>query len=443
MKNRGTIILAGLTALAVGYVVFDFQYEKHTDQKKADAALLLKLDKDQISEFEIERFGPNGISQKISAKRNADGWQLQTPLEDLMDQGATSDFVEASTLERSQQVIKEGDGIDWKVYGLDQPKGKVTYKTNAGQSQTIEVSTQKNFMADVYIRKTGENKVYLASSTWTARVDKQPYDFRDKRIMRNPYSAIDQAKLKLVKESYTLHKVEGKWKSKEKPEWNLDQSKAGELSSMLSTTNIMEFAKEGEPSKDDLKKIGIKEQRAEIQIQLNNGKSWSATFYQNEKKEYYLQTSDPKRLVRIAIPDGDKIATKTLASLRDGHEPFDFKKDQAKKLVVYKDDGKKEEFTSEKADHVIRSLRNLEVKSFDAPAATNQLKDFIEVLDQENKPLFKMSTFRVGNQIAVKTNLYSQVIGLEDSQIKNLGLEKLFEKEPETQKETEVKTENK
>jgi len=429
MQNRGLLILLGLTFFAVGYVIFDFQYEKHTENKKSNEALILKLEKDQINEFEIERFGPAGISEKIVAKKAESGWQLVLPVQDRGDEGAISDFIEASTLEKSQQIIKEGDGIDWKIYGLDQPKGRVTFKTNSGQSVSYDVSTMKNFIADIYLRKAGENKVHLASSTWTARVDKQAYDFRDKRIMRDPYSAITQIVLRFPKESYTLLKEEGKWKSPDQPEWNLDQTKAGEISSMLSTTAVLEFVQDGEMTKEELKKRNLKEPKVQVQASLQGGKKWQALFYQNEKKEYFIQTSDPKRLVRVSLADGDKVATKTLAALRNVREPFDFKKDEAQKLIVYQEGGKKEEFGLDRAENIIRSLRNLEVKDFNVQSPPKKLEDFVEVLDQNQKSIFKMSTVKVGAKVFVKTNLFGQLVALEESQIQKLGIEKLFEKE--------------
>ena len=35
------IVLLSLTVLAVGYVIFDFQYEKHVENKTAEESLLL------------------------------------------------------------------------------------------------------------------------------------------------------------------------------------------------------------------------------------------------------------------------------------------------------------------------------------------------------------------------------------------------------------------
>jgi len=435
IRNKGLFAFILLTVIAVVYVIFDFQYEAHVESTKANEALLLNLDKDQINEVEIKRFGAQGVSEVIVLKKSESGWGLTSPLVDLADPGATSDFVEASTLERYIELIKEGDSIDWKTYGLDQPRGQVTYKTNLGKSVTYVVSSQKNYIADVYIRKLDENKVYLASSTWTARVDKQPYDFRDKRVLRGSYAGIESIRVQLPEENYNLKKIDGKWKSLEKPSWNLDQTKAGEIGSMFLTTNVSEFTREQVPHAEDFKKLGLKAKKYEVDLVFTDQKKWKAIFYQNEKKEYYVQTSDPERLVKISTPDGEKIRNRTLVSLRDAQEPFRFTKDQGQKLILYKDDGSKEEFSNEKAENIIRELRKLEVKEFDLKSNSEKLVDFAEIIDQNKQTVFKMSISQVQNKkIIARTNLFDQVFALDEAQIKNLGIEKLFQKDEETKK---------
>lgn len=457
MKNKGLIILTSAVALVVGYAVYDFQSEKSAEKTKAEQATLLKMDKDQINDFVIQRLD----EAPLHLSRDGDGWKIQEPVKENADQGATQDFVEATTLEKSKDVAKEGADIDLKLFGFDPPKAKITFKNNSDQSKTFLISTKKNYSGDPYVKIDGENKIFVGAGTWTARAEKKAFDFQDKRFMRFAAAKVNKVKLTRGKESLLVEKKDSIWFSPSRVDWKLDQTKSSEITYMLNNVTALEFIKDS-----DLKKYGLQKPTMSIEVGLmltdeesKKTKSiWNADFGINDKKDHYVKNSDGL-ILKISPQDFEKFLKLDLEGLRDRKEAFHFSKDDIKKAEItlpeiqgqfelqdgnwknLKEDSSLE-VKPENIRALISQLRNFELFDFETHKSLSEF----ESMTPKSRFLFKNSSGQMIFQLDVsssykkkidgvektliyaKTNLYPSVIGLDESHMNALNLKDLMKK---------------
>lgn len=132
-QNRGVLILVAVLAAAGGFLAWDLWSEKTKETRKLSETRLFPFEADQVNEFTIEK----GTS-KVRIVRTVDGWKLEEPVQDWADNAFTGDFVERLVKERYLEVAAEGESVDWKIYGLEAPAGKITVKRQTGESRTMK-----------------------------------------------------------------------------------------------------------------------------------------------------------------------------------------------------------------------------------------------------------------------------------------------------------------
>ena len=446
MRNRGTIILVVAVLLSVGYAVYDYQSEKSNEKTKVEQSRLVKFDKDQIDEFEIKKMA----DPALVVERTQEGWKLKAPIQETGDQSAIQDYLDGVTLEFSHETVKKGAGIDWKIYGLANPAGTLSFKINNGQELKIDVSSSKNFAGDSYVRVQGEDQVYLASSTWLTRLDKKPLEFRDKRILKKSAAVVQSMKLIRSGESFVLEKKNGLWTVPENPTWKLDQTRCDELVYLLNTVKIVEFSKEGAISAADLKNFGLNKPELSVEVELKEKQKWKALFGTTPKKDVFVQTFEPSRVLKITPVDMEKFLKVSVESLRDRHEPFNFNKTLVKKIQVLNgqyraefsskgddwvlgNEDKNLEYQADRGKAVFALTRSLEVADF-GPVAKggSNLDQEIRFLDDQGKIIYSIKFLRsykktidgmVKAFVLTKTSTFDQEVGIDEGTFRGIGLD--------------------
>ncbi|MFN7729157.1 MAG: DUF4340 domain-containing protein [Bdellovibrio sp.] len=347
MKHKSWLLVGSATVLAVGFAFYDFQSEKKNEELKSEKAKLVVFPVDQINQVEIlssdvvtsQKGKDPLLFNKIRLKRSADGWRLEEPIQELADQNQVQDFVEGVATEQASDVLMENEEIDWKVFGLDEPKGQVTVQNNLGEKITLFVSSKKNFQGEAFIRRDQGQKVFLASSNWFSRLEKQYFDFRDKKLLRKSMSGIESLTYTKGGEKLTLNYADTKWTSAEHPDWKLDQNKVRDVLGLFNSNLVTEFVKEAAPTTEELKKWGLQKPLASALMQFKDGTSFTADLGVDTDKYYYVLTSEPVQVVKIAAVDSSKFLGVRLDILRDRKQPFDFVKADILKIEVHGPEG--------------------------------------------------------------------------------------------------------
>lgn len=328
MKSRKLPIFVSLVALVVGYAVYDYKSDQKQEVAKSEKALLFLMKPDQIQHLAFEsKAGAN-----FALQRTAEGWKFEAPLTETADQDAVTQFIDGIATEKSSAVLLEGSEVDWKIYGLDAPKMAVVLKDNLGNQTRFEISAKKNFQGDSYLKKGDEKKVYVAGGSWQQKAEKTVSDFRDRRIARVTPADLESIHFQHGKDKFSFHKREMNWVSTEKPDWKLDQNKVRKLITALSNNRIQKF-----DAKLDTSPLTT------LTLLSKDNKKWVGQFGINKDKKHFLQVQDSGISGELQVDDANEIYRTSIDSLRDRAEPFQFHKEDVKKI----------EFTSEKMKFVL------------------------------------------------------------------------------------------
>lgn len=464
-RNHKTLIMLAVVALTVGYAVYDFQNEKATENAKSENSRVLPIEKDQVQEVLLTRFDSSASAptEIFKLQRTQEGWKIAAPIEEVADQNATVDFVEGVTLEKSKDLVKQGAGIDWKLYGLDKPKAILQFKLNSGTEYKILISASKNYSGDPYIRVEGQDKVLVGNTTWNQKIEKRPFDFRDKRIMNKSAVSITKFQLlqsgaKFDKKQITLLKKDSNWELLEKPDWIVDQNKASEVVYMLNSTNVLEMTQENEIKLTDLKKYDLDKPLFKVQVNLEKDKKWSADFSKTPQGEHFILISEPKRIVKIAAQDFDKFQKVTMDYFRNRRFAFNFNREDVKKVHVEISDLKadfekkndewivvnpdsKYSYDSARVMAVVALVRNLDVGDFepkqtDLSAAKYKIRfdseDGKNILTSEFGEIYQKKEGEITKAfLLAKTSLSKTLFGVDEGSFKAMGLESLVTKKSE------------
>lgn len=344
MKKQ-TMAFTGFVALVVGYAIYDYKSEQKTEEKKQTASMLATLSADQISKITLKN-----EKGEFSLSKSSQGWSILSPIEDAANDSAVQELIDGIVTEKSNDVAAEGEAWTKETYGLVSPKGFVSIEDNSGKKEQFVVSSIKSFQGDAFIQKIDEKsegkKVFVANSTWFAKVDKSMDQFRDRRWMRTSAQGAKEIEFTRIEnkrsEKFKLIKKDDKWVAEGHLDYHLDQNKVREILGMLNSTEGLEIVadKSRQASSKELKAWGLAEPRLHVQVHLQgsdgNKKTWLGKFSsaQDKEKVSRLLVSDPYFVFKIAPTDSDKFWGANLDSFRDRTEPFSVDKTKIKKIEV-------------------------------------------------------------------------------------------------------------
>lgn len=286
MKLKGRTILGLCLLVFGGYAVFDHFQGKSQEDKKMQDSRLMTVDFEQVNEVLIEKG-----DQKTELKRDVDGWLMVVPLKDSADSEAVDDLVKQAYTETIIDVVKEGEGIDWKLYGLDAPLGTITFKTTDGKQNRYEVSSVTNFEDNAFVRRDGENRVLLVNSIWQARTGKASMEFRDRRLLRHKIASVDEIKLQNPKGLMHLKRQDGVWIVPGRPDFKVDQNQVRSALTAIADAKAAEILPDPKksPSLKDLFTLNL----------VLNTKPWAAKVGQAADKKIYAKVTEPDFLMKM------------------------------------------------------------------------------------------------------------------------------------------------
>lgn len=328
MKVKGTWWLLMAVVLTSAYVAWDLNHETQTALKKDAAATFFKFQKDQVNEFSIEKG-----TERLRLKRSTDGWKIEEPLVDWADNSYVEEFISALIDERSIEVANEGDAVDLKIYGLEQPKAKLTVVNQAGQSTTVEISDKKNFEGNSLVKLSGDKQVLIGGATWHSRADKKAVDFRDKRLLRGKIGAVDEIELKNERGLLRLKLKDGQWQAVGAEKLILEQNRVRELLSVINETRALDFITDKVPMAYERKKYGLERPAVILKLSLGE-KKWIAELGQGDDKSSYAFVSDPTFLLKLEPGQMKNFQKYDLDELREKKSAFAFDKLLVKKIEL-------------------------------------------------------------------------------------------------------------
>jgi hypothetical protein len=337
MKNKNLFIFGVIAALALGAALFDVNKEKRDEEKKAEETQIVRLKENEISNLTIEQKHLPGGS-KIVLEKTAEGWMITEPVKDQADAKVVDEFVKGILTEKSNEVAAQGTALDWKVYGLDQPKTVFTLSGAKVNPIQIAVSGKKNFQGESFLRVGNENQVWIAGSTWLAKTEKKTFDFRNKKIFRETTASIKGFHLKFDKEEVEVTLNDAEWSLKPAAgmlNLKLSQNRVRELVTLMGDLQATEVVAETHDDKVLFSKNdewSLKSPRVNLTLMLKDNKTWNLKLAENKTHEWFGVTDSAPQVYKLDTSHAERLLKMTLDSLRDREEPFKFSKNDVKKI---------------------------------------------------------------------------------------------------------------
>ncbi len=331
-KQKKFAIFAACVFVVVGYAVYDYRSVLSEAKKSTEQKRVFPLDPDQVQKLVLKTNG-----QEIAVERDVKGWKMTKPAADVADGEAIEKYIDGISTETAQETVVEGDKVELANFGLDQPKGELELILNSGESHRFQIGSRKNYQGDAYLRKDGENKVQIASSTWFTKLDKTAVDFRDKRLMRRSNASTEKITFEKGSEKFQLSKKDAQWFLDAHPDWKLDQNKVRELLGQLNSTEVLEFIAEGNAKSEELKKWGLQPAQFRLTMEASKDsglKPWVADFAMGSDKVGRVHVSEPDFVLKIAPSELGKFQILSADGFRDRAEPFQFDRAKVKKLDI-------------------------------------------------------------------------------------------------------------
>lgn len=476
IKNKQIWLMTGLAALAAGLAIFDLQKEKYDSEKKDEKAKVISFSADQVSQIEIFSTGGKANSDKntdamvkmVRLKKTIDGWVFEEPLQEAADTSAVLEFVEGLVTEKTTETVASGEDLDLRVFGLDQPKGRLVVQNNLGEKIEIAVSAKKNYQGESFIRRNEEKNVFLASSNWLSKIEKSDFDFRDKRLLKRSMAGIKSLAIQNSLERFNLLYQDQSWKLEEHSEWKLDQNKVRDVLGFLTNANISTFLKSSEVTSDDMKNFGLSSPKASITAQFDNSEiKWQLG--QSSEKLNTVLIGQPSQIVSVEAAEAAKILNLKKDLLRDRKEFLAFAKAQVHRIEVQGAEGlsvfsKKGEawkidqkastelnIAPELVQNFVQKLDELQVAEFleNKTSLPEKFVKNIKLFDDKEKLLLDLKLAEPAKKktqqgermlVVAQSNLSKDYFTLDSPQVRGLNIDSLLKSMPQdTSKSTEEK----
>jgi len=184
------VAAVGVVALAF-FTVFDGKRIENKENETESQKQVMKLPIDSVARIEIKTRNATTVLDKDPGKPAESAWRLSSPVQDEADFLAVESLLNQAEAEKSHKTVAEGEKLDLKAFGLDEPLTRLMLSDKNGKSVEIRIGSVRAYDGSLYARIGDEKKVLLVSSGWDLMLAKLPKDFRNKRPLR-------QSELKLA-----------------------------------------------------------------------------------------------------------------------------------------------------------------------------------------------------------------------------------------------------
>src|ERR1041385_1887859 len=261
MNWRNTLILAIVAIAGVAYFKFFEMKRPGTEEARRHAQNMVNFDRTKIDGIVIQ----NG-DQTIEIRRRDNKWRLETPIKDQADSALVETLL--SDLENWQREgtipAKEIDADKSKLaeYGLNNPKLKLKL---LGHARPPEILFGKDAALEgkMYVRFQNSKETFVAGQPVKKDIDKQPEDFRDRKLTDLSTLQVRRVVLKTPAGEIELDKKDTHWDILKPLRARADDQKVNDLISQVTSARVGQFVAD---DRGDLRTYGLAEPRGSITL---------------------------------------------------------------------------------------------------------------------------------------------------------------------------------
>lgn len=384
------VAAAAVIALAF-FTVFDGKRLEKKEQESETQKVVLRLPVETITRIEVKSRLNSTVLEKGTAQSPETAWKVTSPYEDEADLVAVESLLNQAETEKSQKTVVEGEKIDWKTYGLDDPVTRLKVGDKNGKSMEVRIGSVRAYDGSLYAQIDDEKKVLLVSSGWDAMLAKLPKDFRNKRPLRQTELKLSDLSRIVVRNKngsqVELARDGEAWRVKGGLDFPVDQERVTSFFDRIKDFRVRAFAEDAETKKAERALT-----KAALTVSFFKAAGDKAAFTleiapdpDSKSDEYFGRSSDLKEPVLMTRNVLD-VFDKTPQDFYDRKRPFRFTAGDVARVEVVSSELKAK--FEKKADQW--SLVEGEAPAGQLRKAADSAK-----LDELLKKLTEMQAFRI------------------------------------------------
>jgi hypothetical protein len=246
MRWQTTAALAViLLALGVFYYVYEIRLGPGREKAEGRKGRLFTVETADVNELLIERQG-----EKVHAKREADGWQLLSPVKARADKGTVEDVLTSVVTAKSdREVAATPTPAELADYGLDKPAVDLNLVLKDGKQLSLALGAKSPTGTWVYARESDKPAVHTVGDTLLRDATRPLGDFRDKTIVAFDRKDVTGFEVQTRDDAMTLESADGKWRVTRPVSLTADADLVRDFLDKLQSAKVKEFVAESPASR--------------------------------------------------------------------------------------------------------------------------------------------------------------------------------------------------
>ncbi len=236
------LLLAALT-IAIVYVN---QREKG---KRAVEGILVDIPAASIDRIELRN-----RAVRLSFSRRDLLWQMDAPLTAKADKTALEGILDNFCRLKYDRLVAES-AARLEDFGLDKPEIELKLSAQGRLAATILLGMKNAIDDSSYARLAGENRVVQIASYMRNGLEKDPFAFRDKKVLDLDIAAIHALEFRREGSALDFAKTEGRWFLKTPVYSRAHESKIGDILAAAAALEALSFAPA--PGQNTLGEFGL------------------------------------------------------------------------------------------------------------------------------------------------------------------------------------------
>jgi len=260
MNSKTTMILVVLLLAAVGGLWWlQGSTEKPSDARDEASKKLFDLTSDEVTGYE---FKSDDESASSFVKDGRD-WRMTAPIAGpAQSSTVTGDVSRITGLEYVKAYGPGDDPPGDDLTSLNAPNKIVKLTDENGKAHVLRIGNKQALSSRTYVRKEGDDKVYLVDADLNQTLRRKTEDYRGKRV--TDFKTADAVRVEVTSEdSFTAVKQRGGWMIESPTKARADLTTLNKIINGISNLYVTKFV---DDAPESLRAYGLEPPRATITV---------------------------------------------------------------------------------------------------------------------------------------------------------------------------------
>jgi hypothetical protein len=313
MKFR-SLIAAAVVLLVLAGVLYWSQHRKTPDDTASTASTspaILKVDPATVTSLTVKQKG----AQPTTLVRSGPQWQITAPGTFPADSGTVTGMLSSLAPLNSESVV-EDHATNLAEFGLSDPAVELDVTTKDNKTSHLLLGDDAPTGDGVYVSLAGDPRIFTASSSLKASLNKSLSDLRDKRLLPVEAGSVSSADLIRKGEDIDFSRIQNGWQIEKPKSYQADSFQVDDWLQQVTGAR-----RDASVSSDDAAKtFAHAEPLATVKLTGSFGND--TLDVRKDKEDYYAKSS--------AVAGTWKVDPTTATSLGQalGHNVDDFRNKQ-------------------------------------------------------------------------------------------------------------------